>query len=213
VFLFHRLGAGEFSARFAAFAPMPCMDRFDLLLPEPGEPRDRFLRSFFQGVAAEYDSLIDRERNTENIRTLIERVRPAAGGPVLDYGNGTGLSAAIAAEFGVELVGFDVCPGMRALAAAHSATVIDEARLHALAPGSFGGAFASYVLHLQPAPPQLSEVFRVLGPGALFAANFHKGAGLADFHAYARATGFEIVSEAAYAAESVHGPRIVCRKD
>jgi SAM-dependent methyltransferase len=212
VFLFHRVSADEFSSRFATFAPMACMDRFDLVMPEPGEPRERFLRSFFQAVADEYETLIDRERNADNIRTLIARVRPARCGPVLDFGNGSGLSSAIAAEVGVELVGFDVCPAMRALAAAHGATVIDDAQLSGRAPSSFGGAFASYLLHLQPEPPQLRDVFRVLAQGAVFAANFHKGAGLLEFRRHACATGFEIVPDAAFAAESVHGPRIICRK-
>ncbi len=212
VFLFHRLSAGEFAARFAGFAPMPCMDRFDLVMPEPGRPRDRFLRSFFHAVAAEYEALIERERNADNIRTLIERVRPADGEPVLDFGIGSGLSTPIAARLGIKLLGFDICPGMRALAAAHGAIVLDEAQLHALTPETLGGAFASYVLHLQPAPPQLLDVFHALAPGALFAANFHKGTGLAEFGAHSGATGFEIVPDAALGARSFHGPRIVCRK-
>lgn len=212
VFLFHSLSATEFGARFQGYAPMPCMDRFDLVMPAPGAPRDRFLQSFFHAVAGEYESLIDPARNAENIRTLLARALCDPRRPVLDFGNGSGLSSAIAAELGIELVGFDVCPGMRALAAARGATVIDEAQLRTLAPGRFGAAFASYVLHLQPAPPQLGDLFRALAPGALFGANFHKRAGFAEFSAHAVATGFKIVPDAAFAKESVHGPKIVWRK-
>jgi SAM-dependent methyltransferase len=117
--------------------------------------------------------VLDRVRGEPAYRAYKARVaaqlRPAAGGRYLEVGCGTGADAlALAARFGVEVVGVDV-----------SGTMVEEARARGLASAvvadaaalpfegeDFDGAWADRTFqHLAEPEAALAELVRVVGPG------------------------------------------------
>ena len=70
---------------------------------------------FYDGMAAEYDLLVDERPDNAALRvSFCERVVAVAGagGAILDFGCGTGTDAAWYAERGHRVVAYDVSPGM-----------------------------------------------------------------------------------------------------
>src|SRR5689334_15964206 len=52
------------------------LDRFYLLVPEnDGDRRQKLLDEFFSFIARDYESLIDRDRNIDNIRNLLNFIK------------------------------------------------------------------------------------------------------------------------------------------
>ena len=192
-----------------------CLDRFELVLPLDSARRTRVLCGFFDAIAADYDELIEASRNLANIGLMLDRLlaEGVPGGlPVLDFGAGGGLSLDAAAQRGLNVLGFDVCAGMRDLARRRGMLVDDPDDLAARAGHSLGGGFASYVLHLEPCPPSLPDVWRCLAPGAAFVGNFHKARGLERFTRFAHEMGIEVEHLPPVPGAEHHGPFAICRK-
>jgi SAM-dependent methyltransferase len=203
--------AGEFADRDV----MRCMDVFELILPRDGAMREQTLREFFEYLHGSYESFIETERNLQNIETLLSLVVPPGGVqlPVLDFGCGTGLSAVVADRRAVEVVGMDICSGMRSLAEERGLKTLAAEEISELPAESFAGGIASYVLHLDPRPVCLGEVWRCIKQGGSFAANFHKGIGVTEFFLYAEELGMRptLIDDSSQTGR--HGPYICCKKN
>lgn len=158
------------------------MDRFYFCWPCGGDlTHQAILDAFFEEIGGEYDSLVDVERNRENVRNLIclieGEIGAVCGKHLLDFGCGTGVSFAVIHQRGANVVGFDTCSTMRRLATSRGMKVIgpkDVATLHA---GAFDAIFASYVFHLMPDPESVGSLWRSLKPGGPLVANLHKNTG------------------------------------
>lgn len=156
-------------------------DRYYALLSRKDDVRaQRVIDALFATIAADYDRLIDRERNLENIGLLIKHVAlyssPRAERITLvDIGCGTGLAQELANGAGVQLIGVDRSPEMRAIAKSRGMNVVDPQELTHISLSTLDGAFASYVFHLGIDAELLSEIWKRLRLGAALSANFHKG--------------------------------------
>lgn len=143
--------------------------------------RQVLLDQFFGLIADDYESLVSLSRNQENITNLLRFIADELGPfdrhVVMDFGCGTGLSLDVAQKLGVNLVGVDSCPTMRARAVARGMVVWSPSDLSKQPIGSIDAAFASYVLHLLPDMDALHELWEHLRVGGVFVANFHKNAG------------------------------------
>lgn len=159
------------------------LDRFYLWAPENNlERRQEVLNDFFTLLANEYESLIDVQRNIENLRILLEHLKSRCAfvkdSTIIDFGCGTGLSLNVVPEFGVKVVGVDSSPMMRRIAQRKGMTVLSPGDLARQSPNSVDGAFASYVFHLLPHTHGLRLLWARLRPGASLVANFHKNQGV-----------------------------------
>lgn len=172
-----------------ALSPIPqfsirrYLDKFYICTPKDNpKRRQEVLDSFFQLIASEYESLIDIERNTDNIRSLLailsQLLNPIRGSLIVDYGCGTGLSIIPASAFDIRLVGVDRCPKMRQIAASKGMKVWGVGELARQSKDSIDGAFASYVFHLLPDTHGLRLLWARLRIGGVLVANFHKNQGL-----------------------------------
>lgn len=157
------------------------LDRFYLWVPEDDEDqRQDLIDQFFQWIGDDYESLIDRDRNIENIRNLIQLVGSTVGLPseIVDYGSGTGLALRPAAELGLKLIGVERSVVMARRAIAAGMAVWTPGDLARQPNGSLPSAFASYVLHLLPHTNGLRLLWARLRPGSVLVANFHKSEGI-----------------------------------
>jgi SAM-dependent methyltransferase len=193
-----------------------CMDWFDLVLPRDDSQREVVVGEFFEFLHDAYESVIEPERNLLNIETLLSLVvaaMPTSRLPVIDFGCGSGLSAKVGRKRGVDLVGFDICSGMRNLAEERGLTTIASDTLSALPEESLRGSFASYVLHLHARPELLPKIWRSTERGGIFAANFHKGIGFQEFEMYAEEIGMSPTLIEDPSQTGAHGLYVVCTKD
>lgn len=159
------------------------LDKFYLLTPDESySVRQQLLDSFFGLIASNYESLIDIERNKENIKNLISILQQSldqlSRAKIIDYGCGTGLSLRVRESANVELIGVDSCPTMRQIAALRGMIVWSPGQLAQQPKDSLDGAFASYVFHLCPHTAGLRLLWSRLRYGGVFVANFHKGEGV-----------------------------------
>jgi ubiquinone/menaquinone biosynthesis C-methylase UbiE len=163
------------------------LDRFYLSIPENDEPlRDILLQDFFEIIANEYESLIDCERNIENINILFHFIEemsgPLEGSEVWDYGCGTGLSLEPAAKLGVKLTGIDRCEGMMKVGLERGMKVLSVEQLSNGYENSISKAFASYVFHFYPSERDLGILWKCFRPGGILVANFHKNRGVDEIN-------------------------------
>jgi ubiquinone/menaquinone biosynthesis C-methylase UbiE len=161
------------------------LDRFYLCTSEHDpQSRKQLVEDFFDLIAEDYELLIDKSRNLENIRNLLrfldELIGPLKGLTVVDYGCATGLSMGPASEFNVSPLGVDSCARMRKIASGRGMSVGTFKHLSSLHHTMISGGFASYVLHLSPDERELGSLWRLLKPKGALVANFHKGKGI-DF--------------------------------
>jgi len=157
-------------------------DKFYLWTPENNDKRRQYvLDRFFELIANEYESLIDVERNLDNIRNLfwfLDRLMdPLERATVVDYGCATGLSIRLATKLDIKLIGFDRCLKMRQIASGRGMIVWSTGELARQPKGSLDGAFASYVFHLLPNTYGLRLLWARLKQGGVIVANFHKNQG------------------------------------
>jgi len=158
------------------------LDKFHLLVPEnDSDRRQKLLDEFFSLIADNYESLIDRARNLDNILNLLSFIKqylPDCDEPtILDYGCGTGLSCIVAKDFSWEPIGLDRCPAMRAIASHRGMKVWNAEDLARQPIDSIDASFASYVFHLLPDTKSLEILWARIRPGGVLVANFHKDAG------------------------------------
>ncbi len=158
------------------------LDHFHVVTPvRNSERRQEIYNEFFKMIAEQYESLIDVDRNTRNIRNLaliLDMAMNPLAGRVVDFGCGTGLSAAVLAGYGLELVGVDPCSTMRMIASRRGMQTWSVGELARQPSRSVDAAFASYVFHLLPHAGSLRLLWSRLRPGGYLAANFHKGRGV-----------------------------------
>lgn len=161
------------------------LDRFFLCIPENDRPlRDILLQDFFEAIADEYESLIDCQRNIENINILLRFLTELSGqlneSDVWDYGCGTGLSLEVSAKLGFRITGIDRCAAMMKIASQRGMKVLSIDQLVAGHENSISKAFASYVLHLYPSERDLEVLWGAFRPGGVLVANFHKNRGISE---------------------------------
>jgi SAM-dependent methyltransferase len=180
----------EVRVRLAGLQCERLLDRFYVVSETESLLRAALLTGFFDAIAEKYRELVDPQRNRENIECLIRwlvRDLHAGEGPLIDLGCGTGLSTDVAEKNGRAVIGIEASARMRSLA--------ESAGMEVIAPGDVStlpyaaGAFASYVLHLEPTPQELPALLSRLSNGASLVANVHKGRGLAELEGYVRQIG------------------------
>jgi len=161
------------------------LDRFYLAIPQDDvDARQALLDKFFSLIADEYETIIEIERNLENISNLLDELEsiigPLSGCKILDYGCGTGLSvyALSTKDLNVDLVGFDSCPTMRKIAAKKGMTVYGPGGLARQKNQFYNGIFASYLFHLKPDNGGIRLLWSRLRTGGAMVANFHKNEGI-----------------------------------
>jgi SAM-dependent methyltransferase len=192
-------------------------DQYFVFLPKTEPVREQqVIDALFATVAEAYDDLIEPGRNQENIRLLLQHVLTFVpsdqdGIRVVDIGSGTGLAHNVAQQVGVEVVGIDRSPEMRAIAARHGMVVYD-ARQFELISTLYDGAIASYLLHLVVDADLLHAVWLRLRPGRPLVANFHKGQGVREASQLFRAWGAEVRMNEPRAAGGEHGLYATFRK-
>jgi SAM-dependent methyltransferase len=166
------------------------LDRFHLVQESQAPLREALLSGFFDAIAEEYRDLVDQQRNLDNIQRLVNWLvgdLRAGEGMLIDLGCGTGTSREIIERTGGTLIGVESSPQMRALAESAGMRVVEPREVSTLPLAA--GAFASYVLHLDPTPRELPALLGRLREGASFVANLHKGQGLAELEGYVERIG------------------------
>jgi SAM-dependent methyltransferase len=168
------------------------LDRFHLLIrTDEIENRQKVLDIFFGLIACEYESLIDVQRNLDNIRNLLRFVKELThlpeGSTIVDYGCGTGLSIKLIAEFNIKLIGVDSCPTMRQIAKSRGMVALGIGQLARKPKNSLDSAIASYVFHLLPQPDGLRLLWSRLKPEGVIVGNFHKNQGVEMVNSYIQA--------------------------
>src|SRR5260221_1701047 len=95
--------------------------------------------TIYRDHAADYDKLVSAEDCDHQLLPAIERLCPLATASVLEVGAGTGRLSRLLVGQDARLVGFDLSPGMLALARAHlceSAVLVQaDARQLPVSPG------------------------------------------------------------------------------
>jgi 2-polyprenyl-3-methyl-5-hydroxy-6-metoxy-1,4-benzoquinol methylase len=171
-------------------------DRYYLLLPKNVTKRQETIDSFFSFIANKYESLIDVERNIENINILLDilnnYISPIANKSILDFGCGTGLSSRLMSKWNINIIGVDSCAIMRKISKSNGLNVISINDLAAQSENIYDGAFASYVLHLSPSFDSLDILWSHLKKNGVFVANFHKDVGIKETMSHIKGMGGRI---------------------
>ncbi len=139
--------------------------------------------SFYDRISGVYDLIADAGEHQARVAGE-QLLAPAKGERILEIGFGTGNSlisvGQVLGEQG-RLVGIDISPGMRQVAAKKIEAAklaervkldIGDARKLPYADGSFDAAFLSFTLELFPLediPKVLAEIYRVLSPAGRLA--------------------------------------------
>jgi len=163
------------------------LDRYLIILPEESnELHSLLLNSFFSFIANDYDIIIEKERNIDNIKFLIKKLFTyidfSINPIIVDFGCGTGLSSSIKVENPMRLVGVDSCPVMRHISSKKGLSSVSPDILREKFLNCIDGAFASYVLHLLPNKLHIEQLWDSLKIGGILVANHHKGIGVDYTH-------------------------------
>lgn len=175
------------------------LDYFYLLVPivDPIS-RKKLFNCFFSVLGEDYMTLIDVDRNKENIRYLLSLISyflpTLKGSRIVDYGCGTGISIDIARSYGINVIGFDSCPIMLNIAKRRGMTVWTEEDMYKQQSDSVDAVFSSYVFHLLPEDKNLQILFNLLKFGSVLVVNFHKCFGIKWANRYLIQLGFRISS-------------------
>ena len=151
---------------------------------DDSEHRQTLLDSFFDFIADNYESLIDVNRNMENISNLFSILnahidfRPDT--TILDYGCGTGLAFKVlnSSDYSLNLLGFDRCSKMLSIARMRGMTAIGSRELAIMNNGTIDGVISSYTLHLKPQLSGIKLLWSRLKIGGKLVANHHKNVGI-----------------------------------
>jgi len=186
------------------------LDKFHILVPiKDTVLRKELFDRFFGLIADEYETLIDIDRNKENIKNLLRLVEHYLGNlkemTVVDYGCGTGLSLDIAENHGLNIIGFDPCRIMLDIAKQRGMTIWSEDDISKQPHNSIDAAFSSYVFHLISEDESLRILYKVLKAGGILAANFHKNIGKNSTNRYLMQLGFKVLELSNFTARKWHG--------
>ena len=140
------------------------------------------VQSSYDRLASEYSARIFHELEGKPLdRALLEELAARVKGLVCDLDCGPGRVARYLHEHGAEVCGVDLSPGMVAEARRLNPGLqfeVGDMRSLAFEDGSLGGVVAMYsLIHLDPAElgAAVAEIHRVLRPGGLLLAGFHRG--------------------------------------
>lgn len=133
----------------------------------------------YAAKAAEYARVVTRHRPDRDLRAFIALI--PAGGAVLDWGCGTGNSAAMMAKAGLRVTATDASPEMVALARDSHGIDARCARFDDLdAVDAFDGVYANFSLLHAPRtdmPRHLAQAARALKPGGILHLGLKTGHG------------------------------------
>jgi len=178
------------------------LDRFYLPAKHDAATTD----AFFTLIADAYDTLVDAERNIENVVNLLRQTIARSDPPdrplrILDFGCGTGFSTiaigrlrGIAAT-NIYIVGFDRCARMRAIARRRGLRVLPAASCANLSTAeAFDAVVASYVFHFGVDEVCFNALHDVLLRNGVLVGNYHKPTSdaLSQLDAIAIAAGFRL---------------------
>lgn len=186
------------------------MDKYYLLIPN-SEPQkaQALVDGFFDMISLEYESLIDVQRNLENITNLLAYLRRFMkkfnGSSVMDYGCGTGLSLSRSSQYDISIVGVDASISMRQIATSRGMYVLSPKELTD-SGRSFDAAFASYVFHLLFDMNELCVIWKHLKIGGVIVANFHKSTGVTQISQFITSMGGAFLNLASGDGLERHGP-------
>jgi SAM-dependent methyltransferase len=189
------------------------LDRYWVLTDPDPISNETMIGSFFDDLSAEYGRIIDSKQNRDNVRhllwLLLDHLRIPEGA-LLDFGCGPGRSRVQVEATGRSVVGVDLSARMRVIAGASEMSVLTPQELLATQAGSFAGAFASYVLHLDPRPERLGQVIASIEAGGALVANIHKNRGLETLcqHIESEGCSWELLPKPAL---DVHGSYLAVR--
>lgn len=194
------------------------MDRFYFCWPCGGDlTRQAILDAFFAEIGGEYDSLVDVERNRENVRNLLGLIEgeigAVCGRHLLDFGCGTGVSFVVIRQRGASVVGFDTCSTMRRLATGRGMKVVGPKDVASLHTGAFDAIFASYVFHLMPDPASVGSLWRIIKSGGPLVANLHKNTGYEELAGCMQKLGATERLCTGIPSQGRHGRYVVFRKE
>jgi ubiquinone/menaquinone biosynthesis C-methylase UbiE len=183
------------------------MDRAVFLVQKDSTAQQILYSEFFEYVAADYDSLIDPQRNMDNIDQLITMlailIDGISGKSIMDFGCGTGLAFELLQKAGARFVGVDQSGHMREMATRRgmkSCSPNDLSDYNSF----FDGAIASYVLHLISTDDAIATIVKPLKPGGVLVGNYHKSWNIYWADEAFRRQGCEVIKLASGAA-SQHG--------
>lgn len=153
-------------------------DRAHFLLNSDPKLQQAAYGEFFEYIAAEYESLIDLDRNVRNVDNLIamlcRSIEDLYDKRILDFGCGTGLSYGSLKRSTARFIGVDQSQHMRKIAQSRGMQVLGLDYL-GRAQSTFDGAIASYVLHLVTDETVVGSLVNSMKPGGILVANYHKG--------------------------------------
>ena len=143
-------------------------------------------------------------------KSLLDEIRAAGGGPVLEIGIGTGRISRPLIEHGVQIVGVDISHRMMSRLLAQLPPVqrapdllLADATCLPFGDNSFGCALAVHVLHLVSSLSEaIAEIARILRPGGVLLHQTHTESGV---HAATSARFDELLGERGV--ERQKGPR------
>lgn len=150
---------------------------------EAGEIYSATATYYVEAIGSEISPAIDGADECAALDAFALRFTEAQAGPVADVGCGPGRAAAYLAARGVDVVGFDIAPGMVAAAkTAHPDIPFELGTLTALPveDNTLAGAVCWYsIIHtpIDKLKPAWAELHRVLRPGAPLLLAFQAGNG------------------------------------
>lgn len=190
------------------------LDRFHLVYTSLSE-RKIISQTIYAAIANDYDEVVDKKRNKENIKNLFSLIcqfSDPAPRDILDFGCGTGFSLdAIGSIKHILIYGFDIEKEMQLLAKKRGIHVVSEEDLLESSI-CFDAVFASYVFHLNCNPEYLAEALNCLKLNGVMAVNFHKKIGKDDFEKYVLSIGDQRLVKIFERDNLSHGQYVVYRK-
>lgn len=152
----------------------------------PAVPDTALSVALFDLCAERYERLVDVPRNIANIHNLLQVVlgaRQEKAGPVnmLDFGCGTGLVVRALQSFMprskciIHCTGTDRAPHMLEMAGRRGLVVLRKEDWERVPAEAYDAVIASYVAHLGISRADCELIAKQLGPGGVFAANYHRG--------------------------------------
>jgi ubiquinone/menaquinone biosynthesis C-methylase UbiE len=129
--------------------------------------------AFWSKLAANYDSVVDRQLGGRTRKLLLERLRrEGALGRAVEFGCGTGFFTAALAGKAERLLATDVSEGMLQVAkqqaqAPNVTFQVEDCQRTSLPDASVDTAFMALVIQFTDPPVTLAEMRRILKPGGI----------------------------------------------